>query len=410
MNQKSYLFLLFLSIFIIKLHAQITFEKGYFIDISDQKTNCLIKNVDWRDNPIEFEYKLTENSKVLKADIHEIKEFGIFNSSKYQRFKVSIDKSPETISNMDINRNPVFEEEILFLKVLVDGYASLYFFREGNLTRFFFKKDNSTVQQLVYKRYRFKTLDGDIAENNKYKQQLFTDIKCKNISKRQIENIKYRESDLVRIFIMYNNCNNSQYTTYESNQERNHFNVSIKPGFNNSSLSIKNSYETIRDTNFENQIGFRFGVEFEYIFPFNSNKWSIFIEPAYQNFKSSKEEIIYEGTLFESKFTSKVDYKSVEIPLALRYYAFLDDNNKLYLNMAYILAFDLNSKISFDIYPDLDISTRNNLMFGIGFNHKNKYSLELRYATKREVLSTYQYWNSSYKNISIIFGYSLFSN
>ena len=46
--------------------AQISFEKGYFINNANQKTNCLIKNQDWKDNPTEFEYKLDENSESIK--------------------------------------------------------------------------------------------------------------------------------------------------------------------------------------------------------------------------------------------------------------------------------------------------------------------------------------------------------
>jgi hypothetical protein len=39
-------------------YAQITFEKGYFINNSGDRTECFIKNIDWRDNPTKFEYKM----------------------------------------------------------------------------------------------------------------------------------------------------------------------------------------------------------------------------------------------------------------------------------------------------------------------------------------------------------------
>ena len=38
-------------------YSQITFEKGYFISNDGIKTECFIKNLDWRNNPTEFEYK-----------------------------------------------------------------------------------------------------------------------------------------------------------------------------------------------------------------------------------------------------------------------------------------------------------------------------------------------------------------
>jgi len=45
---------------------------------------------------------------------------------------------------------------------------------------------------------------------------------------------------------------------------------------------------------------------------------------------------------------------------------------------------------------------------GIGYKQNDRYSLEIRYQTNREILGNYLSWNSEYKTLSIIFGYSLF--
>ena len=42
------------------LQAQTKFEKGYFVDNSGQRTEVLIKNLDWKNNPTEFEFKKNE--------------------------------------------------------------------------------------------------------------------------------------------------------------------------------------------------------------------------------------------------------------------------------------------------------------------------------------------------------------
>ena len=80
--KKQLLFLL-ITILSFNCYSQISFEKGYYIDNSNQKTNCLIKNIDWKNNPTQFEYKLSENSESKKKTIESIKEFGINNISKY---------------------------------------------------------------------------------------------------------------------------------------------------------------------------------------------------------------------------------------------------------------------------------------------------------------------------------------
>ena len=140
--------LLFLTVLLsFNSYSQISFEKGYYINNNNQKTNCLIKNIDWKNNPTEFEYKLYENSESKETNIKLIKEFGIDNISKYVRNTVNIDRSRETINNLSNDRNPIFKEEEVFLKVLVEGKANLYQYDDGNLRKYFYNKENSNIEQ-----------------------------------------------------------------------------------------------------------------------------------------------------------------------------------------------------------------------------------------------------------------------
>ena len=50
MNKLLFIVVL-LSIIGIESKAQVIFEKGYFINREGQKTECFIKNLDWRNNP-----------------------------------------------------------------------------------------------------------------------------------------------------------------------------------------------------------------------------------------------------------------------------------------------------------------------------------------------------------------------
>jgi hypothetical protein len=100
-----------ISIFVLLLtihvcFGQIVFEKGYFIDNNNSKTECLIKNYDWRTNPVKIEYKLNDSTEVQKMDITTIKEFGIYNFSRFIRAKVKIDRSSVDITNLSEKRNP----------------------------------------------------------------------------------------------------------------------------------------------------------------------------------------------------------------------------------------------------------------------------------------------------------------
>ena len=72
--------LLFIIFFIsITTNAQIIFEKGYFINNNNQKTECLIKNLDWRKNPTDYKYKLSQNDLAKVATISSVKESSLLH-------------------------------------------------------------------------------------------------------------------------------------------------------------------------------------------------------------------------------------------------------------------------------------------------------------------------------------------
>lgn len=407
--KKKLLFLL-ITILSLNCYSQISFEKGYYIDNSNQKTNCLIKNIDWKNNPNEFEYKVSENSESKRATIKSVKEFGIDNISKYVRSIVNIDRSSENINNLSFEKKPIFKEEELFLKVLVESKFSLYEYTDGNLKRYFYNKENSNIEQLIFKSYK-NVENNNIGKNIRFRQQLWVDLKCPNFKMSRIENLDYKKNDLIQFFTEYNECHNNNLINFESKQKRDLFNLTIRPRLNSSSLTIQNSISNFRNTDFGNKTGFGIGLEVEFILPFNKNKWAIAIEPTYRSFKSEKTTNV--NNVSGGVLIANVDYSSIEVPVGLRHYFFLNNNSKFFINASYI--FDLTSKslIEFTRFDDsnlssLEFETRNNLAIGIGYKQNDRYSLEIRYQTNREILGNYSNWSSEYKTFSIIFGYSLF--
>ncbi|MEN8119487.1 MAG: tRNA modification GTPase [Bacteroidota bacterium] len=395
---KKQLLIILTIIFSLDGFSQIHFEKGYYINNAGQKVDCLIKNIEWKNNPTEFDCKHSENESVKVISIMFVKEFGIYNLFKYKRDIVNIDRSSENIDHLSTDRNPIFKKEQLFLKVLIEGKANLYYYEDGNLKRYFYSKNNSNIEQLIYKSYW--ATDFIKSKNLTYRQQLWNKLKCQGISKNLIENIEYKKNDMINFFLRYNKCNNSESVNLGSKQKKWTFDLSVRPGLNSSSLNIQNSVSDLRDVDFGNELGFRLGVETEFIMPFNKNKWAILLEPTYQYFKSEKELATQ---------NVRADYKSIELPVGLRHYLFLNDNSKIFINASYIFDFSFNSIIDFESAMDFYIMSRNNLAFGIGYNYNKKYSLELRYQTSRDIIgSTWGAQDSDYKTISVIFGYSIF--
>lgn len=407
--KKQIIFAIFLTILSVKSFSQIAFENGFFINESNEKINCLIKNNDWMYNPSKFEYKISEDDSVQIADFNEAREFQVPGVFKYVSANVKIDRSSDDINKLSRDKDPIFQDEVLFLKVLIEGEASLYVYETGDLKRFFYKTPDTEIRQLVYRRYLINKLNAVI--NYMFRQQLFVDLKCQSLTQSNFENIEYNKRDLEKLFIKYNGCMGSGYVTYGAKVKKDLFSLSVKPGLNSTNLTIKNAA-----SGWENDLGhalnFRFGIEAEYILPYNRNKWGIILEPSYQYFnsKNTKEANNVSGGIL----ATEVNYQSIELPIGIRHYFFINDKSKIYINLSYIR--DLNNAGSLvklsrgdgSVLNSFKIKSGQNMSLGIGYNFMNRYIIEMRYNTKRNVLSDYLFWDSEYKAFSIILGYTLF--
>ncbi len=386
---KIKLIFLLASILSFSCYAQISFQNGYYIDNNNQKINCLIKNLDWESNPTEFKYKLTENSELNEKTIKSVKEFGIQNTSKYVRSSVKIDRSSNKAEELNNERGPTFQEEELFLKVLVEGKSTLYSYVDGSLTRYFYSIGESNIEQLVFKNYT--TPEYKIRTNNRFRNQIWNNLKCSDIKKKKVENLKYRKSDLINFFVAYNSCNNAEYINFEEKQKKDLFNLTIRPRLNSASL-----VSNYRNLNIKNELGFGFGIEAEFILPFNKNKWSLIVEPTYRSFIVEESDGNFGDVV--------IDYSSIEFHAGARHYIFLNDNSKIFINGSLIYDLTLNDPR----IDSLEITTSSNFAFGLGYKYNDKYSIELRLQTPRELLGFYAFRGADYKTLSIIFGYSLF--
>lgn len=403
--------ILFILVTVIKSYSQIKFEEGYFIDNSNQKIECLIKNIDWVNNPSYFFYKKDDTDKSKKITVDEVKEFGIYEKLKYVKFLVNIDNSSNLINDLDYSRNPVFEKKTIFLKVVIEGEASLYSYRNRNKKKFFFKKKSLPVEQLIFKKF----LSGNkIKNNNSFKNLLWKNLKCKDISYESFEKLKYLEKDLSKLFKKYNECKNEVFLSFK--KEKGSINLSLKYSLIKSSLSIQNTLDfSYIDVDFKDKIRSKFGFEVEYIMPFNRNKWSFTLEPTYQKYSSiATTEINPFRLVVPTEIGVSFDYESIEIPLGLKHYFFLNSNSKIFVSSFIIFDTILNNNLTFfsgfssNDSEAFQVSDNINYGFGFGYKYKNTFSVEFRHFLEKDILNSSVGWNLNYQSSGLIFGYTLF--
>ncbi|RED25037.1 outer membrane protein with beta-barrel domain [Flavobacterium cutihirudinis] len=408
--KKTLLFTLLL--YCTFINAQISFEKGYFISNDGKKTDCYIRNLDWMSNPTNFKYKLQLNDSDVKTEsIETAQEFSIDNECKYKRLKVNIDRANDDQKEATGKRNPEWKEETVFLKVLVEGEAILYSYREDSGDKFFYSTQTVPAEELV----RVSYLKN--GENGGYIMQLSNNVRSSNIADKDVKNLNYKKSDFIKYFTKYNNIQPATGENEATKASKKLLFVKVTPGLSFASVSAKNSANSSLNVDFDNKMVFKIGAEVEYVFPFNKNKWSLFANPMYQKYESEKNYIYYSTSAMENRetpYNAKIDYSSVQMPVGIRHYMFLNQNSKIFINALYSFEISGNSKISYtNMTPgsiakgDFESHSDTNFAFGLGYNFKSKFSVEARFNTKKELMD-YQTYSAKYNAVDFIVGYTIF--
>lgn len=400
---------LFILIFLSTIvnYSQIKFEKGYFIDNKNVETNCLIKNADWKNNPKKFEFKINENSEVKSASIDSIKEFGLGDEFKYIKSKVVLDISPYRVEELDTISTPTYQEEEHFLRVLVEGKATLYQLVDDRFVRYFYKIDNAQIIQLIYKRY-LKSDKITILKNNYFKKQLFENMLCNN-NKTDIDKIEYFQKDLVNFFIKFNKCTKNNYEKHIKSDQN--FFLKFRPGLTSRKLNVDFNQSNYYEVDFETKYSYRIGFEAEFLLPFFNNKWSVFIDPNYQQYEA---EFVKNNEDIEAGVkTINIDYYNIELPIGLKYNFYLNKNSKIFVNSALIMNFNNDSNLNYyrddnSLVKSYKLDLKENFAFGTGYSFKNRYNIELQLQTNKKIIRNYPNINALDSTFSLIFGYTLF--
>ncbi|MCP9766404.1 hypothetical protein EGI22_00700 [Lacihabitans sp. LS3-19] len=388
---KSILILIFNTIIAFNAIGQIVFEKGYLITEEGEKVDCFIKNNDWNNNPRSFVYRTTEKGKEQEGSLEFIKEFSVNGHFKFIKKEVDFEVSSDNIRNLSSDKNPVFEKRTIFLKVLVEGSVNLYRYKKKEAIRFFYSLGDSEIKPLIFKKY---LKNGKEASNITYKQQILNEFDPEKIDKEAVLKLTYLEPRLEGFFLIYNNKFSSKGTLLRSNVKRDKVFLKLTPGISYSNFSFVSGKKTY---NYESNIEYRVGVEFDYILPINMNKWSVYIEP---NFfyspvrKDTDPDVNYRD----------IGFKFITVPVGIKGKSYLKKGGIIFYNVNY----DMGEGTSFGSkFGNVKLSAGNNFGIGAGFE-KKKISLECRYIGNTNVFRYYQNYYSNYTRLQFILGYQLF--
>jgi len=377
--------------------AQINFEEGYYLPETGDTVTCFIKNKGWKNNPSEFQYRLTKEGETLTTDINSVKEFYV-SGIKYERYTIEIDLFSQENHFVSSKWAPDFQTKTLFLRALITGKVSLYGYEDGKLRRFFYKKQGEKPKQLVFKEYQITP--NKIATNESFKQSLLLALECDDLNKSDFQKLRYTQTSLIKVYKDFYSCIGEPYVDYSESGPKSSLKVNLKLGSNFSSFSLKGPRTNGAELEFQDQVSLRVGSELEWVLPAKQNKWSLTLEPSFCYYSA-------ETSFSDDEFTNQIvtiEYQSLEVPIGLRHYFFLSKSSKLFVNALFIFDLPISSNVSFSRFSqDLKVEANNSFSFGLGYSLKEKYNIEVRYGLPRGVLVM----DSSYQVSSIVLGYTL---
>lgn len=380
------------------------YQEGYFINDEGLRTTCLISEKEWTRDPRTFTYKIGQDN-VKSASVKTVKEFGIGNN-RYLRFQVQVDKSSSNRDSLKEDSSPEWEQDTLFLSVLVDSKADLFYCKRNGENRFFFRADEGAVTQLVHKLYRTpktSTQESRVATNNSYKNQLKNDVNCRRYSDERLKSLRYDMSVLTNFFKQQNECWGGDIMSVDV-ADRETLRIRLTPGV---SFAHAEGYaERQKYQDYSPRTAFRFGIEFEYVLPFLRKNLALLVEPAYQSY-SSKGKVTKDLS---------IKYNSFEVAMGARYYFHLGKKSSIYVNGAALLDVPAEYLTS---YGEHSFSMKTKSICaaaGLGATLK-RFSIETRYYTTRQtngiatiitpVETIYIPLTNDYQKLSILVGYRI---
>ncbi len=176
---------------------------GFIIKSEGDTLKGLVNYTDWKSNPDKIWFKKGQESEMETYFPMDILAFGI-NEDVFITTTVDVEVSTTEISMMSENPTPKLETRLVFLKKLIEGKKSLYYYRHAGQKENFYIENNGKYELLIHKLYLRRNSGRSFqAHNNRYIGQLKLYFEgCLQVS-RKLVNMRYNLKSMISIFEKY---------------------------------------------------------------------------------------------------------------------------------------------------------------------------------------------------------------
>ncbi|RRJ92149.1 hypothetical protein [Flavobacterium macacae] len=353
-----------------------------------KKPTVYFKNMSFKD-PSLVKFKFNEDSDFQLLKVDDIIEFGIEGDSKFIKKKVNID---ESLNYESYSKDPIFISKVLFLNVIVEGPCNLYSHYDGNKTRFFYQVGEGTeIVQLIYKKFHLNETNV-IKENNEFRNQLNTILKCDELTFNDFIKLKYVRNDIEKIVQRFNLCQGKSSKVFGEKTEKIKFKYSVFALANQSNFSVYYNYE---DSEKLTKTNFGGGAEIAMVFSYGKSE--VFFRGDLEQYSGSSKHIGNQNNPVNERSDFTLESTFLNFNLGYRHNFFISSKNKIFLDasMGYSTP---SGDIKYNLrYPNgtgqyltetflFEISNSFFLNFGVGYVFNDKFGIEIRKDTNRDLL------------------------
>lgn len=412
MKQKILILLLLMGS-LSHVFAQVNFQPGYVVTQQGDTLKGFIDYRNWEKNPdaIVFRRSADEAPKEYRAS--GVRSFAVANDRYVSAF-VKVEDSPMRVGMLEFNPEFVFHTDTVFLRVLVAGARSLYFYDERK--EHFYIQQDGRFDLLMYKRYLRESSDGKkiITETNTYIGQLKAYLSggCPGTEKA-LKRVAYNRASMEKVFAAYVGCNPKR-VSFEAKADRQPSELGVLAGITLTTLSLNaEPRDLLMATSYDQSVNFTGGVFYDLMFRRNRGKWSVNNELIYTSYQASGY-YAYSFHEYETRF----EYSHTKLNTMARFkypagkmflYVNAGISNGLVVRGSDFRRWtnNISTPPRVEEGKAFERTQRYELGYLLGVGAKvKKYSLEVRYAKSIGMVNTVGI-GSSLTRISFVAGYRI---
>lgn len=384
---------------------------GYILNNNDEKTECFVHNNGIREasSANKYKYRLPGEKEFKEMDLDKIKEFAIYDEVKCVRELIQTDASDNRIKREEeAYQEPELDQGHAYLYVLYEGpLASLYtYYNEGKIF-YYYRVREASIELLYYKKYQVEVATGVVEKiivNNAYKDQLAQAFNIED--EKALQKLSYTKNSLIRFFDNYHKQNREQGKNLVIGAPKPRIIVRGLLNGNTFSAKIQGNSAT-HYVFFKQEKSVGYGLEVEYNFAFNRNKFSVFAGGNYATYFSDYSDYVNAGIDHDGYIW---DYYSIDIPFGVRYYGRLFPKTRIFVEAGLSPHIILDKSELFMNSPyeySFDSATKG--MFGVGVSY-GRLALETRFFTKNNVTQSLAWRGSKLSQWTVSVQYDIFQH